>query len=317
MQRLQDRITPFGNVKDSIDVRKARKNPPKSPVHPSAMATTKEADQMEMAVSAPAAAYGPSQKLEALSRERSKQKNLIHEMVMSKLQSEGKTLHDRRAKRNSRHSSSPFNSSASQNSLQSQLSDDGKKELAVLCSDTTDTENKENIRGDVQRRRFDLGATSTPIAPLLEARNRIPSSGDWTPSLAAVLSCEAKCAESFSLPDLQKALSDSGDKPMTPVLPATGGRMEMLQFTESIRQQARTRARLMSDSELGLSPEDKLKLLKQKIAARKAVQSAYVDYPRGGIYLDEKLAFSTKVLDELQTAISEANSKSGVVCILL
>lgn len=306
MQRLQDRITPFGNVKDSIDVRKARKNQPKSPVLPAA--TIKAIEEMETPVSSAAVVSGPLQKLEALSRERSKQKNLIHEMVMSKLQSEGKSLHDRRAKRNSRQSLSPFNSSTSQNSLQSQLSDDSKKEATP--SDVTDAENKENIlRRD---RRFDLEATSTPVghAPL-DARHRIPSSGDWMPSLPA--SGDAKCAESFSLPDLQKALSDSGDKVMTPILPAKGGRLEMLQFTESIKQQARTRARLMSDSELGLSPEEKLKLLKQKIAARKAVQSAYVDYPRGANFLDEKMAFSNKVLDELQNAISEADAKSGGV----
>lgn len=311
MQRLQDRITPFGNVKDSIDVRKARKNPPKSPVLPSATSPSTDAEIPETPTSPPPTAYGPSEKLEALSRERSKQKNLIHEMVMSKLQSEGKTLHDRRAKRNSRQSLSPFNSSASQNSLQSQLSDDCKRE----APHATDSENKENIRGAGQLRRFELGAPTTPIAPIsLDARNRIPPSGDWTPSLA--LCGEAKCAESFSLPDLQKALNDSGDKLIAPVTPS-GARMDVVQFTESIKQQARTRARLMSDSELGLSPEDKLKLLKQKIAARKAVQSAYVDYARGGDHIDEKMAFSNKVLDELQTAISEANAKSGGVCVLL
>lgn len=306
VHRLQDRITPFGNVKDSIDVRKSKKNVPKSPVI-GLPAPAKEAELLE---STPAT-YGPTQKLEALSRERSKQKNLIHEMVMSKLQSEGRTLQDRRAKRNLRNSLSPFNSSTSQNSLQSQLSDEQKKDGPRIADDVVDAENKENIL--CENPQFELGVAPTTAAHCsLDMRSRIPSSGDWTPSSPS--SCDPKYTESFSLPDLQKALSDSGDTAMTPILPAAGGRQEMLQFTESIKQQARTRARLMSDSELGLSPEEKLKLLKQKIAARKAVQSAYVDYPRGGDYLEEKLAFSNKVLDELQSAISEANAKSGGVC---
>ncbi len=247
--------------------------------------------------------YGPSQKLEQLSRERSKQKNLIHEMVMSKLQSAGKAVQDRKAKRSSRSSSSPFNSS-SQNSLLSQLSDESKTEMK-LAESATSVENKENIRV------FDANCPRTPCSSSSIVCDNNASASVWTtPSLP--LTCDSKYAESFSLPDIRKALSDAGDSAITPVQPSAT-RLEILKSTESIRQQARTRARLMSDSELGLSPEEKLKLLKQKIAARKAVQSAYVDYPRSEEFLDEKMSFSNRVLSELQNAISEADSKTGPV----
>lgn len=297
VHRLQDRISPFKNVKDSIDIRKSRKTS-KFPIV-SEVTTVNSVPEIYVDTQNHIKS-SPSRKLEELSRERSKQKNLIHEMVMSKLQSEGKIIQDRKTKRNSRNSLSPFNSS-SQNSLQSQLSDDIRK------SKLKEGIGKENVRRDNPEFEINKGTYSS-----LDGCDEIISNKLILSSLPTT-SSDAKYTESFSLPDIRKALSDTSDN-VEPALPSAT-KLEILKSTESIRQQARTRARLMSDSELGLSPEDKLKLLKQKIAARKVVQSAYIDYPRSEDYLDEKVSFSNKVLDELQNAI-EANSKSNNVSII-
>lgn len=47
----------------------------------------------------------------------------------------------------------------------------------------------------------------------------------------------------------------------------------LLRTAEQVRESARARVRLMSDSQLGLSPEEKLNALRQKFAARKMAQS--------------------------------------------
>ncbi|XP_065222209.1 F-actin-monooxygenase Mical isoform X2 [Planococcus citri] len=293
VHRFQDRISPFGNVKDSIDIRKQRNKSVRSPTEPGPSQQITPPAPVELP-EPPQEPQGPSQKLEQLSKERSKQKNLIHEMVMSKLQSEGKSLQDRKSKRNSRSSLSPY-SSSSQNSLLSRPDDKKDEDMAAVST---------------SRVRDNIIVENDPIRDGDDFKENIPYSSLNLSKKASEqsLQSEGKYAESFSLPDIRKALNDVGDKLLTPVLPSTA-RMEILKSTESIRQQARTRARLMSDSELGLSPEDKLKLLKQKIAARKAVQSAYYDYPKSNEFLEEK--GTPNVLDALQNAIMDADCKNN------
>lgn len=76
--RLQNKITEFGNVKDSIDIRKS-KNKGKSSSPSSKSESPKKVENLTT-----------SEKLKELTKERTKQKNLIHEMVMDKLKSEKK-----------------------------------------------------------------------------------------------------------------------------------------------------------------------------------------------------------------------------------
>lgn len=76
--RLQNKITEFGNVKDSIDIRKS-KNKGKSSSPSSKSESPKKVENLTT-----------SEKLKELTKERTKQKNLIHEMVMDKLKTEKK-----------------------------------------------------------------------------------------------------------------------------------------------------------------------------------------------------------------------------------
>jgi len=340
VHRLQERITPFNNVKDSIDVRKSRKNIKLSPSPPPPPLTVEKAPVVPLSPTTSSVLLrserviqGPGLKLEELEQERCKQKTLIHEMVMSKLRAEGKSIRDRKTRRSARNSLSPFTLNSSwHNSLSNQTNpkvekDEVEEGMAVEEEATklvvarkgeiklvTNTKrNKENI-SEVGNEPVERRAGAAIIRS-----DQVRTSSTETDCVEK-LSCRTPCNKyasgesSFSLPDLRKTSPKLSDKPLTSCIVAPSpAKLQVLESTESIRQQARTRARLMSDSELGLSPEDKLKLLKQKIAARKAVQSAYIDYPKMDHFLHEKISYSNRVLDALDNVIREGDSKRNSV----
>ncbi|XP_065351605.1 F-actin-monooxygenase Mical isoform X2 [Cloeon dipterum] len=86
VHRLQDRVSPFGNAKDSIDVRKARRgssnSSTSSPSHRSSAAEIQVA-------AAVATTPSTSRKLEQISRERSRQKSLVEDLVMARIPQKG------------------------------------------------------------------------------------------------------------------------------------------------------------------------------------------------------------------------------------
>ncbi|KAL1456061.1 hypothetical protein WDU94_000815, partial [Cyamophila willieti] len=116
VQRFQGRISPFSNARDSIDIRKSRKHSRSSMSEVVAKESLKE-DEKENLPSPTGSKPSTSKKLEELSRERTKQKDLIHEMVMNKLIAEGKSPTDRKSKRSARGSFSPLGLSGAQNAL--------------------------------------------------------------------------------------------------------------------------------------------------------------------------------------------------------
>ncbi|XP_059469420.1 F-actin-monooxygenase Mical isoform X2 [Neocloeon triangulifer] len=78
IQRLQDRVSPFGNAKDSIDIRKARRSSSSSISSPSHKSN---GSPVKMTPATPST----SRKLEEISRERSRQKSLVEDLVMAKI----------------------------------------------------------------------------------------------------------------------------------------------------------------------------------------------------------------------------------------
>jgi hypothetical protein len=79
--------------------------------------------------------------------------------------------------------------------------------------------------------------------------------------------------EAFSLPDIRKALFDTSVEMLkTPVAPARTRKEEAKRMVERerAREEARIRAQLKTDEELGLSPEDHIKMLRQKVPKRHA-----------------------------------------------
>jgi len=219
VKRLQEKITPFNNIRDSIDVRKMRKTSKGEKLDINELKNENEQQESNSTV----------YKIQQITKERMKEKNLIHDMVMSKITS--KSPHDRKQRRNK---SSPFSSPQS---------------------------NPENFEFAIpfSIRQCDSDAKVRPSSLFVPINS--PLSERKTDNSVK----QNSCAEAFSLPDIRRALFE--EKTTTP------GIAEILKSTEEIREHARARARLKSDSELGISPEDKIRQLREKLERRRAVRS--------------------------------------------
>ncbi|XP_044734028.1 F-actin-monooxygenase Mical-like isoform X2 [Chrysoperla carnea] len=98
--RLQNKITEFGNVRDSIDVRKS-KGKSKSSLSSSPSSKSDNSPKHKETTPPPPSPkqqlhLSTSEKLKEITKERAKQKDLIHEMVMNKLKAEKKLQSNRK-----------------------------------------------------------------------------------------------------------------------------------------------------------------------------------------------------------------------------
>ncbi|XP_039287410.1 F-actin-monooxygenase Mical [Nilaparvata lugens] len=327
VKRLQGRISPFSNVRDSIDIRKSRRNNrildsniTMSKPHEEAIIEDTKTSNSTSVFKSPESA-----KLEEISRERSKQKDLIHDMVMNKLFAQGKSPQERRTKRNSRGSSSPSSvcqgSQGSITSVQNELRSIESLSLPV-CPQAVNL--NVNVPASVERPKSMAASSPEKSTPKfddsLERRHSIhqtvpakcyyPSDNDKTPvndnetfftpvtsfksykprSLSVHCSFrvqqqqeldntfkskrdvmetpKSQHTEAYSLPDLRKALFDSGNMLKTPVLP-----MSKSGLLDSVRASARLKAKMKTDQELGLSPEDRIQALKERIRLMSRTES--------------------------------------------
>ncbi|XP_050523688.1 F-actin-monooxygenase Mical isoform X2 [Daktulosphaira vitifoliae] len=232
VQRLQEKITPFNNIRDSIDIKKTKKSPVHSingvtiTVDPS---TVIESVQNLVESNKLIEQNSTTYKLQQIIKERMKEKNLVHDMVMSKIPS--KSPNERKQRRNR---TSPFSTEHSVHDFEF------VKPLSVFQCAT-----------EVKARPASLYIPTK--SPKSERK------------LNDNVSKTVPCSEAFSLPDIRRALFEEKDTKINVA--------NILKSTEEIRENARARARLKSDSELGISPEDKIKQLKEKLERRRAVKS--------------------------------------------
>lgn len=106
VKRLQDRIAEFSNVKDSIDLRKSKRRERGSKGSSNHSRTAEmianeikaSEDSLNNGVNSPAT----SRKLEEIMRERSKQKTVIHDLLMDKLEAQKQKSAEKKAKRAAR-----------------------------------------------------------------------------------------------------------------------------------------------------------------------------------------------------------------------
>lgn len=291
VRRLQGRISPFSNVRDSIDIRKSRKNSGKTNIcNQQQICEEGEKIQRNMNVKSPTTA----RKLEEISRERSKQKELIHEMVLQKLIAQGRSPQERKNKRYSRESTSSNSGPGSQNSLKSLAKDDIEKNDIVAINTTAsvkaskaspfisqnDTENKIHRINSLKESEIEKccnsvqdGNTSYVYMPMTSFQQQAIIKKSRPVSVHSLIERLEKNAlsvvtslqnqDTFSLPDIPKALSESDCVFEMPVPPP---RTKSSNERDQARIHAQSRVRLMSDEELGLSPEEKIKLLKEKVA---------------------------------------------------
>jgi len=216
VKRLQEKITPFNSIRDSIDVRKMKKISKEEKLDENSLKEENEQEQ-----------NSTTYKLQQITKERMKEKNLVHDMVMSKITS--KSPNEKKPRRNR---SSPFSPESHTEYFEF------AKPLPI-----------HQCNADLKPR---------PTSLLMPIKS--PSSERKICSTQQI-----SCSEAFSLPDIRRALFDEKT--------TTSSIAEILKSTEEIRENARARARLKSDSELGISPEDKIRQLREKLERRRAVKS--------------------------------------------
>nr|XP_033322979.1 F-actin-monooxygenase Mical isoform X2 [Megalopta genalis] len=254
VKRLQSRIAEFSNAKDSIDVRKSkRKNSKCSIQSRTAEMIAEEIKSQEAVVNNSFNSPVTSRKLEEITRERFKQKNVIQDLLMDKLEAHKQKSAEKKARRAARASS--FNStpglspikpplpsgSSVSKFIPSSIGTPTSSPLRTTCTETDKLSSKTAITGESRRYLWKLDN---------ETDKNIEKNIDDVESVG------------------ESVYNETENAFKTPVAPPRLKHEEAKRTAEKARQDARERARMMSDEDLGLSPEDKMKQLRMKMARR-------------------------------------------------
>ncbi|XP_055384739.1 F-actin-monooxygenase Mical isoform X4 [Condylostylus longicornis] len=218
-----------------------------------------------------------SSKLEEITKERTKQKDLIHDLVMDKLQSKKQLNAEKRLNRNRNRNMMNSNNSStgSTNTTGNSLSLSSSKSITgthsnskagEICADV----GKENIdvkvstsindSKDITKVSTNLNNQQTNIR-----RQRPLSDNLEKTSFDLQVQNSANRLNLVSKKNSVESLIDSKTINTFPVAPATYTRkLDETPLTERLRADARARARLKSNQDLGISPEEKLKMLRKR-----------------------------------------------------
>lgn len=279
VRKLQMKISQISNARDSIDIRKTRRKSSKG--DNSGNEQTQQSNSvidsnksLSVYVNKPVvdetSPITVMERLEELTKERTKQKDLIHELVMDKLQSKKQLNAEKRLNRSRNRSSmfSPGNSPQTPSSI------------ATVCSNgphfhVGQTERSEKQTANSQDR-WSITKLPYPVSKLDAAtstarKDRPFSDVIETPikELPKILKTQSFCV--YSTPsvytvktDGPSKISDNGNEFTTPIPPPRRKIDEAITQTEKLRQDARARARLKSNQDLGLSPDEKIQLLRKR-----------------------------------------------------
>ncbi|KAK1125569.1 hypothetical protein K0M31_005928 [Melipona bicolor] len=253
VKRLQSRIAEFSNAKDSIDIRKSkRKNSKSSLQSRTAEMIAEEIKNQEITINNSFNSPATSRKLEEITRERSKQKNVIQDLLMDKVEAHKQKSAEKKARRAARASS--FNSTPTLSPIKPPIPNVSLINKFMPTSITTPensplrTETKKSVENETSYE------TQQPWKSEIEKSTNEESNKTDVQSLENTVS--------------MKIGSEREDIFKTPIAPPRLKHEEAKRTAEKARQDARERARLKSDEDLGLSPEDKIKELRMKVARR-------------------------------------------------
>lgn len=287
VKRLQSKYAEFGSVRDSIDIRKSkRKNKSDSP--PS-LAEHKEFEENSpnRVVSPVFSSPATSRKLEEINKERSKQNDVIRGLVLDKVKLKKATDKKRRIRESFSPISSPIRRNfelaksatvditpqieSSKSSLSSGFytNTDSMKttEMNTLQKSPTVGEfihdGKENVYPLDRTDSLTSAEIFTPVTSLKDLNPKtlarpLSMHGSFIVSSKPTIIKPVISSDNYSLSNVD--LMDF----KTPVAPPRTKHDEAKKTAEKLKQDARARARLMSDEDLGLSPEDKMNIYRQK-----------------------------------------------------
>ncbi|KAM0726664.1 [F-actin]-monooxygenase MICAL3 [Formica fusca] len=253
VKRLQFRIAEFSNAKDSIDVRKSKRKNSKSMAQTYTAEIIAEEIKCQETTANNSSINSPatSRKLEEITKERSKQKNVIQDLLMDKVEAHKQKSAEKKARRAARASSfttmlSPMKQESSN------VSSIGNK--FVPASIISLTNSPDGTTSDEAYKLLDssVSSHSHEQCDQVEAKEQIPKKTDQLSQLQMT----------------DKKLTSLENIFRTPIAPPRFKSEEARRTAEKARQDARERARMKSDEDLGLSPEDRIKELRMKVTRR-------------------------------------------------
>ncbi|XP_059612918.1 F-actin-monooxygenase Mical isoform X2 [Phlebotomus argentipes] len=304
VRKLQMKISQISNSRDSIDVKKSKRRSSKgeadtsAPELPSPSSYTPKLSIFDDKIKEPPTL---TKKLEEITKERAKQKDLIHDLVMDKLQTKKQLNAEKRLNRS--RSRQMGNTSGS-------LVLSGLSSLDIPHCHPVSTE-KRTPSKVFEPLQSPSKVLETTISSAEKLKDRPLSENVDSKFGGVVLPVSPKkltktqsfCGYSSRLVSTENDLIAESFK--TPIPPPRSGRRideKTLAHSDKLRQEARARARLKSNEDLGLSPEEKMQML------RKRYQLDLADTPNksdDAKVREQKLMASKSVSD-----ISTANSFS-------
>lgn len=290
-QRLTSKVE-FSNVKDSIDVRKSKQqritnNNNKSEMVASPPKPDLIQEETGRIVSSPIKTCATTTttpdilyKKGIIEKERDVNQKLIQEMVMNKMKSENKSLERKRRSRNSYDLSK---SATTDNVLITEIMNTKNQFDDDHLSNNTPDVLLSSSSSSVATAAFPLQKSQTVASTTSRPMSSFVTDNvcDSTPSLMIDSNDSRFRSDTLSLFSSFSATEPSGtthnnnnsmDDFQTPKAPPRRAKQydneqsAVKRTAEKLKQDARVRARLLSNEELGLSPEDKLLKLREKLA---------------------------------------------------
>lgn len=303
VRKLQLKISQISNARDSIDVRKTKRKYSKGDISNGGSfdASGGNGAQLQQSnsvidinkslsifVNKPEEPPTVGERIEEITKERTKQKDLIHDLVMDKLQSK-KLLNAEKRLNRSRNRNSVFSPTA-----------DGSGRMAIVGS-TANTPNAamalstsascsnvphfhsvpiehHNHNNNIvplkttspQPKYSPFFYTSSPANIMAKPKEPRPLSDNMTVAAATaspqkLMKTQSFCVYTSREPQLKFA-PEHVNGFSTPIPPPRRKYEDTPQVaqTEKLRQDARARARLKSNQDLGLSPDEKIQLLRKR-----------------------------------------------------
>ncbi|XP_044752640.1 F-actin-monooxygenase Mical isoform X6 [Coccinella septempunctata] len=272
-QRLQSKVD-FGNVKDSIDIRKSRRRSKDSPQKPDFIQEEKQCLELKNSLKDITLNLSPTIKTpdqiynkEVIEKERNVNQRLVQEMVMSKMRAENKAL-DRKIR--NRPTTNILNKTV-------QLSKSATADIAKM--------NMGNLDNSMKR--------------IVEH-----TSGNFVLKEKEPIVGMSSLQKSQTSPNVLGDNRSIYDLEITPIAPPRS--KDLKNATDKLKSEARARAKMLSNEELGLSPEDKLLRLREK--SRRYERSANSECSEFQLYptaLNSQTPVSSKDASRKSRPISE------------
>lgn len=305
VRQLQMKITQISNARDSIDIRKTKRKHSKNDMSiEDHLVQTQQPQQQQQKPPSPSSVIDNNkslsiyvgqaneapvtvgEKLEEISKERMKQKDLIHDLVIEKLQSKKQSNAEKRLNR-SRNRSSALSISPSTTILPPPVDAPKPPPSQIVHSQSASSIKYLPNQSKV------LSLSPTKELLLINQNHKPsqrPRSANVeeypvfeTPKISKTQSFCVHGNRDGSMSTSSKNMgnayqyqyNDNSNIFSTPIIPRRRKLDdELAQTTEKLRQDARHRARLKSNQDLGLSPEEKIALLRKRYNLENSITTA-------------------------------------------